>query len=73
MTTIGTPVSVAADNKEVTVLFDAGEFNTSLTFDCRSKAEVRECLRMWSLLINQATEMSPDTEEYFDDAEEDAQ
>ena len=70
MTTIGTPVSVAADNKEVTVLFDAGEFNTSLTFDCRNKAEVRECLRMWSLLIDKATEMSPDTEEYL---EEDAQ
>lgn len=73
MTTIGTPVSVAADGKEVTVLFDIGDYSTSLTFDCRTKAEVSECINMWSALIYQATEMSPDTEEYFDDAEEDAQ
>jgi hypothetical protein len=72
MTAIGTPVNVAVDNKEVTILFDAGDYSTSITFECRTKAEIRECLDMWTALIHQATEMSPD-EEYYDESEEDGQ
>jgi hypothetical protein len=67
MTTIGTPVNVAVDNKEVTILFDAGDYSTSITFDCRTKAEVRECIDMWTALIHQATEMSPDLEDYSEE------
>lgn len=63
MTTIGTPVSVAADSKEVTVLFDAGEFTTSISFECRTEAEVSKCLELWTALIDQATEMSTDKED----------
>jgi len=70
-TTIGTPSSVAVDGKQVTVIFDVGDSVTSVTFDCSTKREVRDCLELWTTIIHNANESVPDDEYYGD--EEDSQ
>jgi hypothetical protein len=71
-TTIGTPSSVAADDLQVTVIFDVGDSTTSVTFDCSTKREVHDCLELWATIIHNANESVPDDEwPYGDEDEED--